>query len=94
MSHVPLHPASITERWGINIHGHYHANIVERQVDRGYHMSGGGGSYYESNIVTEPDPLYISVCVEQIDYRPIEMTELKERIATMREKYGDGRDGR
>jgi calcineurin-like phosphoesterase family protein len=27
MSHVPLHPASL-ERWGLNIHGHLHNNVV------------------------------------------------------------------
>jgi calcineurin-like phosphoesterase family protein len=27
MSHVPLHPASL-ERWGLNIHGHLHNNLV------------------------------------------------------------------
>lgn len=27
-SHVPLHPDSL-ERWGINIHGHLHGNIVK-----------------------------------------------------------------
>lgn len=28
MSHIPIHEQSL-ERWGFNIHGHLHANIVE-----------------------------------------------------------------
>lgn len=73
LSHVPLHPDSITERWNVNIHGHLHANEVmardfEREVDY-------------------PDPLYMTVCVEHTDYRPIELSELRERIKVRRETY-------
>lgn len=27
LSHIPLHPACL-ERWGFNIHGHLHANVI------------------------------------------------------------------
>lgn len=30
MSHIPLHPASVEERWIANIHGHLHSNRVSR----------------------------------------------------------------
>lgn len=80
LTHVPLHPASITERWGTNVHGHLHANIVERQ------------SPY-SKALMHPDPLYISACVEQIDYRPIELSELRARIKANVEQYGEPNRG-
>ncbi len=76
LTHVPLHPASITERWGTNVHGHLHAHVVERQ-----------SPYAKSAMLT--DPLYASVCVEQIDYRPIELSELRARIKANIEKYGE-----
>ena len=28
MSHIPLHPDSVTDRFRVNVHGHYHANEV------------------------------------------------------------------
>lgn len=34
LSHIPLHPDSITERFGVNVHGHLHANRV--------HLNGRG----------------------------------------------------
>jgi calcineurin-like phosphoesterase family protein len=29
LTHVPLHPESVTQRWRTNIHGHLHANVVQ-----------------------------------------------------------------
>ena len=83
LSHIPLHSDSITERFNINVHGHYHANIVQRKVF----------VRHPSKLLIEeiqPDPLYYNVSVEQIDYRPIELSELRERIRLMRETYGEG----
>jgi len=77
LSHVPLHPGSITPRWNVNVHGHLHANIVEKTLDL--------GDGYE---LSQPDPLYFSVCVEQIDYRPIEYSELQAAIKARRDQYG------
>lgn len=70
LTHVPLHPESVTERWNTNVHGHLHANEVM--------MSHGKWV----------DPLYMSVCVEQIDYRPIEFSELRAKIKARRDEYG------
>lgn len=82
LTHVPLHPASVTERWNVNVHGHLHANIVERWADNGM------GSTFHADYELQPDPLYMNVSVEQIDYRPIELSELRKLIAERREKYG------
>ncbi len=32
MSHIPIHPDSLGERWAVNIHGHLHSNLV---MDKG-----------------------------------------------------------
>lgn len=61
MSHIPIHPASMS-RWDLNIHGHLHNNKVMR---------------FDMNTATEVvDERYVCVSVEQIDYRPKELTEL------------------
>jgi calcineurin-like phosphoesterase family protein len=75
LTHVPLHPESITQRWRVNVHGHLHANRV---------------TITKSTLETKiNDPLYFSVCVEQIDYRPIELSELREKINLQFEEHGD-----
>lgn len=56
MTHVPVHPSSVT-RWGINIHGHTHANKVMKLTNNGYSV--------------EPDPVYVCVSVEQTYFKPL-----------------------
>jgi len=55
LSHIPIHPGSLG-RWGINIHGHLHSNVVENHP--GYELS-------------LPDPRYVCVSVEHTEYKPI-----------------------
>lgn len=31
MTHIPIHPESLA-RWGLNVHGHLHANVVKREL--------------------------------------------------------------
>jgi calcineurin-like phosphoesterase family protein len=64
LSHIPLHPESLG-RFGVNIHGHTHANRVMK--DNGY-----GGRVI--------DPMYHCVCVEQTDFRPILFEDVINRI--------------
>lgn len=33
MTHIPIHPESLA-RWGLNIHGHLHNNVVKREVSQ------------------------------------------------------------
>jgi calcineurin-like phosphoesterase family protein len=82
LTHVPLHRESITQRWGTNVHGHLHANIVTKQ-----------SPYSNRDEDRLLDPLYCNVSVEQIDYRPIEFSELRERIRKNRQLYGDPSHG-
>lgn len=62
LTHIPVHPDSLS-RWPVNIHGHLHANVVNK-------------IWHGKDI---PDPRYFSVCMEQLDdYTPISLEELKK----------------
>jgi calcineurin-like phosphoesterase family protein len=63
LSHIPVHEASLG-RFGVNIHGHLHANRVmkPRGVD-----ARTGEILYSQDI----DPRYWCACVEQTDFAPI-----------------------
>jgi calcineurin-like phosphoesterase family protein len=63
LSHIPIHPESLG-RFGVNIHGHLHANRVMTEV---------WGKYVI-------DPRYHCVCVEQTDFRPILFEDVIKRI--------------
>jgi len=63
LSHIPIHVESLG-RFGVNIHGHLHANRVK--------MSNG----YRAVV----DTRYHCVCVEQTDYRPILFEDVIKRI--------------
>ena len=64
LSHIPVHPDQL-RRFGCCVHGHLHSNRVM--------MDDGHGK----EII---DPRYISVCVEQTDFKPILFEEVLERI--------------
>jgi calcineurin-like phosphoesterase family protein len=72
LSHIPLHEASLG-RFGVNIHGHLHANRVMKA--RGAHADTGEVIY--GNYI---DPRYHCVCVEQTDFRPILFEDVIQRI--------------
>lgn len=69
MSHIPIHEGSLS-RWQLNIHGHLHANRVQKQ--QGYDSG-------ERTIVVD-DKRYYCACVEQTNFRPKLLDDiLKER---------------
>ena len=72
LSHIPLHVESLG-RFGVNIHGHLHANRVKKI--RGVDVRTGEILY--SN---EPDVRYHCVCVEQTDFAPILLEDVFKRI--------------
>jgi len=57
LSHVPIHPQSVSERWLGNVHGHLHHRCVEDKFGN-------------------PDPRYLNVSVERINYTPIALEEV------------------
>jgi calcineurin-like phosphoesterase family protein len=68
LSHIPLHPDCVTERFKVNVHGHLHANeIMSWQV-------------IDEDIVHKPDPRYLCVSVEHTNYEPLHFDEVQARI--------------
>lgn len=72
LSHIPIHDAQM-RRFGTNIHGHLHSNRVMKAS--GFDKKTGTVTYGN-----QIDPRYISVCVEQTDFRPILFEEVQQRI--------------
>lgn len=72
LSHIPVHADSLG-RFGVNIHGHLHANRVRKA--RGVDSQTGEVLYSD-----EPDVRYHCVCVEQTDFRPILFEDVIKRI--------------
>ena len=66
LSHIPIHSESLG-RFGVNIHGHLHANRV---------MLPG----FNGKITDIVDVRYHCVCVEQTDFAPILFEDVIERI--------------
>jgi metallophosphoesterase superfamily enzyme len=75
LSHIPVHSDSIG-RFGVNIHGHTHANRVRKA--RGVDVRTGEILYSD-----EFDVRYHCVCVEQTpDFAPILFEDVIKRIET------------
>lgn len=72
LAHIPIHPASLY-RWKLQIHGHLHANVV---LSPGYVQADSTIMYHDQ----KPDPRYVNVSVEQINYTPISLEELRKKI--------------
>jgi calcineurin-like phosphoesterase family protein len=66
LSHIPIHPESLG-RFGVNIHGHLHANRV---------MLPG----FNGKITDIVDVRYHCVCVEQTNFAPILFEDVIKRI--------------
>ena len=66
LSHIPLHPESLG-RFGVNIHGHTHANRVMVPLAT-------------SGVLDRIDVRYHCVCVEQTDFAPILFEDVIKRI--------------
>ena len=73
LSHIPVHPESLG-RFGVNIHGHLHANRVKKM--RGVDVRTGEILYSD-----EIDPRYHNVCVETLpDFAPMLFEDVIKRI--------------
>ena len=81
LSHIPLHPDCIADRFKVNVHGHLHANEVMRTRTNMVHG-------YMTGLVTEPDPRYMCVSVEHTNYEPLSFEEIETRIAARWEATG------
>lgn len=72
LTHIPVHRDSVARWSSCCVHGHLHDKEVMKVIDG----------------TSVPDPLYINVCVEHTDYRPIALYEVKERISARKQLYG------
>ena len=77
LSHIPIHSESLG-RFGVNIHGHLHANRVMRTVRTSMVSKHDPRPF----TVEEPviDTRYHCVCVEQTDFRPILFEDVIKKI--------------
>lgn len=73
ITHVPIHPESLA-RWKGNIHGHLHSNNVMKPGES-YDMGD-----CSTITITDKDPRYFNVSVEQINYTPINFEEVKKGL--------------
>lgn len=76
LSHIPLHPDCVSERFRVNVHGHLHANQIMREVN-------GQFCTYD-----EPDPRYLCVSVENTNYEPLHFDEVQAKIQKRWEETG------
>ena len=68
LSHIPIHEESLG-RFGVNIHGHLHANRVMK--------AGPASGEFVTKVV---DTRYHCVCVEHTDFAPILFEDVQKRI--------------
>lgn len=73
-THIPVHVDSLSTAWAHNVHGHTHTNRVMSLQDTGM------GSTWSIDYALLPDPRYTCVSVEQINYTPISIDELRSKI--------------
>lgn len=72
LSHIPIHEDSLG-RFGVNIHGHLHANrVMKRASSLMEFMKRGTREWI--------DPRYHCVCVEHTDFAPILFEDVIKRI--------------
>lgn len=73
LSHIPVHEESLG-RFGVNIHGHLHANRVMKRAETLHEFT-------ERKVSKWIDPRYHCVCVEQTpDFAPILFEDVLKRI--------------
>jgi calcineurin-like phosphoesterase family protein len=87
LSHIPLHPDCVTDRFRVNVHGHLHSNEVKRTIhDLNYTDEMTHRLGYKP--IEQIDPRYLCVSVEHTDYSPLSFEEVEARIKTRWEATG------
>jgi len=86
LSHIPLHPDCVTERFRVNVHGHLHANEITREVidQENSSLFSNDRLVYKHGI----DPRYLCVSVEHTNYEPLSFEEVEARIQKRWEETG------
>lgn len=92
-SHIPIHPSEI-KRWKANVHGHLHTERVMK-INPAYtawayppltHGAGPNRRWSMRPPYEVIDPDYLCVSAEQVNYTPITMDEVLERLRKQREE--------
>lgn len=82
LSHIPLHPDCVTDRFRVNVHGHLHANEV---MELTLQVTGDDIYPYEEERI---DPRYLCVSVEHTNYEPLHFDEVDAKIKKRWEDTG------
>ena len=86
LSHIPVHEESLG-RFGVNVHGHLHANRVMRRAESTM-------EFMERGVRSWIDTRYHCVCVEQTDFAPILLEDMIKKIkaegGTIEMRNGNG----
>lgn len=77
LTHIPVHPSQLG-RFKVNVHGHLHAHKIMCNVPRNSPL------IYPYEL---PDPRYLCVSMEQIDFTPIHIDVMREKIKKNQEIY-------
>ena len=85
LSHIPLHPDCVTGRFRVNVHGHLHANQIMRAAPGAFIKP---TTFEVESAITEPDPRYLCVCVEQTNFTPLHFDEVETIIQKRWQEVG------
>ena len=81
LSHIPLHPDCVSERFRVNVHGHLHANQIKMPW-------GVNADRNEVTYTDIPDPRYLCVSVERTNYEPLHFDEVESIIQKRWQEVG------
>ena len=73
LSHIPLHPGSVSDRFRVNVHGHLHGNQVMS-------IKSVGPGPMDIEYTDEPSLGYLCVSVEQTNFEPLHFDEVEARV--------------
>ena len=77
MTHVPVHPDCLNRpTWRLNVHGHLHGNKIMKQENLPLYLRSAPA----------PDPKYLNVSCEQVNYTPKDLEQIYEENKTWLEQ--------
>lgn len=83
LSHIPLHPDCVTDRFKVNVHGHLHSNEITRKI-----VTKPFAPVGQRDVIDQIDPRYMSACVELNNFTPVSFEEMNQKIQERWEATG------
>lgn len=77
LSHIPVHPDNLGQRYLLNVHGHLHSRNV---MDLEYEVTEVGDSNSPFILTKLPDKNYFNVSCEQNNLTPIHSSVIMDRL--------------